>query len=161
MKNITIFGTKFKTLLMVLFISTIVFILLLASWDSIIYHIKTPTLFNSLLLILFFLLIGISFILSISMLGIIIFGSIMEHYYEKKDKECFEIVKNKLSNEFKEIKISKSEFPFDISKNLIKCMAKLDENNNIVYNFQIDTEITSDNYITFTDHFEVEENLNE
>jgi hypothetical protein len=34
-------------------------------------------------------------------------------------------------------------------------MAKLDGNNNIIYKIQANTELSSDNYQKFTDHFEI------
>lgn len=86
---------------------------------------------------------------------------IMEILHDKKLKKAYAIsyIKIKrLSNDYSEVKIKNfananlSDF---ISEEDIHCFAKLDENGNLVYKIQVDVEKTTDDYIQFTDNFEI------
>ena len=79
----------------------------------------------------------------------------------KNERKKHEIYLNKvqnITNEFSEIEIhncEKTKLLDIVPEEAIKCFAKRDENNNIVYKIQIDFEDTTDNYVEFFDKFEI------
>lgn len=154
MKNITIGGIKLKTLLLWLFISLFLFISVCIFWNK--FLINAP--YNSITLTLAIVAVilgAFSFLFLVALLGIIIFGIIAEKNYKKENNISFEVVKDKLTTQYTEVKLLNESHPFTIYAENIKCMAKLDEDNNIVYKVQIEFEEASDNYRLFTNYFEV------
>lgn len=77
--------------------------------------------------------------------------------YRKKYETSLKKVQN-LTNEFSEIEIQncqETKLLDIVSKEAIKCFAKCDENNNIVYKIQIDFENTTDDCVEFFEKFEI------
>ncbi|MBE5822373.1 MAG: hypothetical protein E7311_07310 [Clostridiales bacterium] len=154
MKKHSKISENIKALLFFLIISALIFGATVICWNCVIMKLHFNA--RNLLFTIIILLIGLaSLVATLTFIGSIITLSIENHYYTKENAKSLEIVKNKLSNEFTEIKIGENGFPFNFKNEDIKCMAKLDEYNNIIYKIQVDTAIASDDYKTFTDYFEV------
>lgn len=99
----------------------------------------------------------ISGIVLIATVEITIMCNLEKKKYRKKYETNLKKGQN-LSNEFSKIEIRNCEGTklLDIvPKEAIKCFAKCDENNNIVYKIQIDFENTTDDYVEFCDKFEI------
>ena len=103
----------------------------------------------------FGVLFGITLLSLIGMISIpiaLIAIASMEH----TAKKCRKKVQDTLSTEFSEVKLkTRLSSCFDIPKESIHCMAKLDENNNIIYQIKVDFESSTQNADTFLDIFEI------
>lgn len=81
-----------------------------------------------------------------------------ERNAQKSKEKSFEKIKLKLSNEFSEVKLKDPEISTlidGVPNKAIKVMAKLDENDKIIFTIQVDAQIRTDSYKWFLDYFDV------
>lgn len=94
---------------------------------------------------------------ALALIGLL-FGEILSNHYEKKSylksKEQIKALPSNFVNvqfkDFDNFRLSS----FVDSKD-ITCFAKLDENGNVVYAFQLNVEYETDDYETFLRHFDI------
>lgn len=104
-------------------------------------------------IIVFIVLIASSLFFSMAI------GALIQHMSTKKSyQRSLNMIKEKLSFEFSEVRLKNPDectLVTCIPNKDIEVVAKLDEDNNIVFQFQIDAEIITDEYEWFLNNFEV------
>lgn len=135
-------------------------ILLFLSISIIIIH-PTICINNMILWLLVALVIGTIFIGGfvgfIVFSEAIIFITIMDHIDKKSYLKSLEEIKN-LSNEFSEVILkNNNETPLSkfIPNKEIKCIAKLDDDGNIIYKIHVDIEASTTDYEAFLKEFNI------
>lgn len=85
--------------------------------------------------------------------------TLFQHMSMKKSyKRSLNMIKEKLSFEFSEVRLKNPDectLVTCIPNKDIEVVAKLDEDNNIIFQFQVDAEIITDEYEWFLNNFEV------
>lgn len=148
-----------KALIILGVCSFIIFILMIFCWQNINFLSNFNKILSGIILFIILVLTLVSFISMIVPVGYIL--AII--YAEYLDKKALKNAIDNLSDTYSEVEIKLKDVNLTgiISKDEIRCFAKLDEDNNIVYKIQIDVEKTTANYIKFMKCFRVSTNSEE
>lgn len=153
------FDREKKALIILEISSIIIFILMIFCWQNIIFLSNFNKILSGIILFIILVLTLVSFISMIVPVGYIL--AII--YAEYLDKKALKNAIDNLSDTYSEVEIKLKDVNLTgiISKDEIRCFAKLDKDNNIVYKIQIDVEKTTANYIKFMESFYVSANSEE
>lgn len=117
----------------------------------------TWMLFAYYMIILF--LAFVSSMLFLATCSILIVGVCVNHYLNRSEQQAEKKVKSTLSHEFKPVKLKNKEILQNVlDDSTISCQARLDENNEIVFQIQINANASghTDDYSHFLEKFSID-----